>query len=189
MPAFRKYNEPEGILLPVGDYLVKIKEIKQTRARVSQSIQLEVLYHCEAGLMTDYIPIQVKNRETGEMDVSFRVQQLMAATGGKNPDDGAEDQWAKYNAPQMFGNMESEAEIRRLAAWFMQPKQQERPFWISVIEQPDLNKVMRLRVGAFKDQRIRPCTDAQIKEWKPPISDDGVNGDPGLPEETDDLPF
>ena len=43
MPAFRKYNEPEGILLPVGDYLVKIKEIKQTRARVSQSIQLEVL--------------------------------------------------------------------------------------------------------------------------------------------------
>lgn len=188
MPKFGGYYEPEGSLLPMGDHLVKIKSAIRTRSRTKNSLQLEVEYYCKAGVLKDYIPIEGKD-ENGNPAVSFRVKQLMAAVSGKFAKDITKADWEKFNAPGLFGAMETDAEIDRLAQWLMTGPRPERPFFITVIEQADLKGVMRPRVGAFKDQSIHPCADAQVKDWEAPVAGSIENDDPLAGAPPEDLPF
>lgn len=148
------YKEPAGSNMPEGDHLVMLTECKYVTAKTKGTPQLQGVFECEAGSITDFIAMTASS--------IFRAKQLIASLSGKSAKDVPGAEWDRLDTA--FGDITSEVGATKLAKWMVK---QGRPVFITVKGEPDQKGVMRARVGVFNDEGIRPCPDELIDTYKP----------------------
>ena len=153
------YNEPEGSLLEVGAHLVNIVSVKVTVSKgEKQSLQIEVKHGCNDGTIIDWLPLTEKS--------FFRIQQLVAATGGRVPEEVPQETWNQLLSAHNY--LEREEDVERFAQWL---SGRDRPYWINVQSQKQTVGARAgqdvPRVSVFGKERVRMATENEIKSFKP----------------------